>query len=110
MATTSRTPRPWHDIARRMRKEGHGPRAVGLAVGLSDSAVCEFFRQDEGRAYQRKSRKGGELLSAHSESGLIARHKPRVIPPKVDPMIAAGQFARGEIDRAELSRRLRGEV
>jgi hypothetical protein len=110
--------KPWHDYARIMREQGHTLDQIASTCGASRHAIYTFFLTPEKRAEQRENDKlrrramrgtdcEGEALK-RTLRGVAPRPKlPPAPRPDVDAWAECRRFAAGEIDRDELSRRLR---
>ena len=124
----------WHAEARRMRAQGHGVREIPALVGKSHSAVKWLFKGEPATtrkpsplpgAPADKAAKPARRPSPQSplpskelsptppalsaSARLVDPHTPRVPRVTLDRAVlqaAALAFARGEIDRAELMRRI----
>ena len=115
----------WHAEARRMRAQGHGAREIAALVGKSHSAVKWLFKGEPATtrkpsprpdAPADKAAKPARRPSAppsspalSAGSSLVEPHVPRVPRVTLDQAVlqaAALAFAAGEIDRAELLRRI----
>jgi len=114
----------WHAEARRMRAQGHGVREIPALVGKSHSAVKWLFKGEPAttrkpsplpgapadkaaKPARRPSTPTPSALSAGAR--LVEPHAPRVPRVTLDQAVlqaAALAFAAGEIDRAELLRRI----
>ena len=110
----------WHAEARRMRAQGHGAREIAALVGKSHSAVKWVFKGEPvttrkpsapEKAAKVKPRPSPTPSSPTLSAGarLIEPHAPRFPRVTLDQTVlqaAALAFARGEINRAELLRRI----
>lgn len=92
----------WHAEAQRLRKLGMPLKEIAATLGKSYDATrnaCSLFKVNGVR----------HASVRHTDGSLTKPHKPRAIPPKIDPMPACVRYVAGEIDRAQLVRELRGQ-
>ncbi len=119
-----KTPIRWHAEARRMRVQGYGAREIAALVGKSHSAVKWVFRGERATTRKPSPRPGARADKAakparrpstptpsafSAGARLVEPHAPRVPRVTLDQAVlqaAALAFAAGEIDRAELLRRI----
>ena len=114
----------WHAEARRMRAQGYGAREIAALVGKSHSAVKWVFKGEPATTRKPSPRPGAPADKAakparrpsappspalSAGARLVEPHAPRVPRVTLDQAVlqaAALAFAAGEIDRAELLRRI----
>jgi hypothetical protein len=91
----------WHAEARSLHASGMSIDDIAAKFGKTSLYVQNVIRGITG---------GGDVLGAGTDASFIQRHSPRAIRESCpDTMAACRAFASGEIDRFELSRRLRGQ-
>ena len=104
----------WHSHARRMRAQGHDPRRIAAEFGRSLSAV-RYVLGPMGRppaGHKPKPRPAPQpppTIALSAGAKLVEPHTPRGPRVTLDERAltaAAVAFAMGEIDRAELLRRI----
>jgi hypothetical protein len=113
-----RRPIAGHSHARRMRAQGHDPRRIAAELGRSLSAV-RFVLGPMGRppaGHKPKPKPKATRPAASASNDRLERrgetrrtHAPRAIRVTLDERAltaAAVAFAMGEIDKAELLRRI----
>ena len=92
----------WLQRAKNLReKEGLSYREIGRRVGAGHDTVRIWLNPGE---VDRKYARDAERMRL----SIPKPHVPRTPPKAPDHMADAILFAQGKIDRAELSRRLRG--
>jgi hypothetical protein len=103
----SRNPPEWHKAARLMRDAGRHVSLIAQKLGKSTSSVKRALDIDNAREKHRNRVRASRGTTNGREPRHVAAKRPK--PAKVDVMQIARDFAEGRIDRAELSRRLRGK-
>jgi hypothetical protein len=98
------TPISWQAEARRMRAQGKASDEIAALLSKPPSAVREVLR-----GTRQLATAGDDARSLGAGAKLVEPHKPRVPRVTLDQAVlqaAALAFARGEIDRAELLKRI----
>jgi len=90
----------WRETAIELRKQGMSYRAIGMRIGKPMQTVHNAIA---GVAVGRSHR----IAEVHHS--MVKKWERRPAPARRDHMPHAIAFARGEITREELSKRLRGE-
>jgi hypothetical protein len=104
---------PWHAEARELAKQGLNSNQIGKILGRPGSSVRYAFCNLETRRVRQKLKKREERKTTGillSNQGFFCAHQPREIKqylaPKEQKDAAIKAFAKGEIDRGELMRRI----
>jgi hypothetical protein len=106
----------WHSHARRIRAQGHDPRRIAAELGKALSAV-RYVLGPMGRPESippashkpKPARQPPRTVVLSAGARLVEPHTPRVPRVTLDEgalTAAAVAFAMGEIDKAELLRRI----
>jgi hypothetical protein len=110
----------WKAEARLLRERGMKYREIAYICGKTVHQVHWVFVSPERRAkrqtskaeQRRREQRPARKPNAHEDNSFTSPHtyrKPRRIIVD-NPIAVCRRFAAGEIDRAELSRQLRGEL
>jgi hypothetical protein len=96
----------WHADARRLRAQGHDARRIAALLDQTVAAVREALRE----ASRPKPPVGDDVKPLGAGQAEVTtphvRRTPRVTLDRSALQAAAQAFASGEIDRAELMRRI----
>ncbi|MBX9760661.1 MAG: hypothetical protein K2Y29_17915 [Beijerinckiaceae bacterium] len=95
----------WHAEVKELRAGGMHPVEIARTVGKSITAVRWVLDENgEREATRERVRRGRNKVV-----GKVRQVAARKSPARIDTLALARLFAAGQIDRSELSRRLRGE-
>jgi predicted transcriptional regulator len=98
------TPIDWQAEARRMRARGRTSDEIAAQLGKTVSTIREVLR-----GTRQLATAGDDARSLGAGAKLVEPHAPRTLRVILDEgalTAAAAAFAAGEIDRAELMRRI----
>lgn len=85
------------------------PAAIGKALGRAVHSVRWALDINNAREKTRR-RTNARRAAERGERVIPVPRAERIAPVKIDALALARQWVAGEFDRAELSRRLRGEA
>lgn len=92
----------WRERVADLDVQGFAPHEIAEECDIPLATVAALISEMRGNEI--------DLRTAHDESEFVEEHKPRTIRPVLVPKraknAAIAAFARGEIDRAELMRRI----
>jgi hypothetical protein len=102
------------EVRRLMQSQGLSLRRASEAIGVNFQTMrYHFYTPEERKAHldrDRKRRGALHLLGDAPTQGMYAGEAKAPARPQIDVMEICRAFVRGDFDRAELSRRLRGET
>ena len=98
----------WRARALQMKAAGASAIEIAAAVGKTRFQIHWLLMSPEQHEHRRRRRRGETVVG---DKAFVKQHGRRVSKKvAVDTMSVARRFAAGEIDRAQLSRELRGEA